>query len=144
MYRRSLILLFVLVSASFTARAVPPDRLAPLLGTWRFTSVNGHPIDRPFYMQFAADGFATTWPAPKHWGDSKGISQGKYRVQGQRIYIDSGSGQPDLPARYQLKGDQLTIINDDGNRMLYRRLAQKLEPGLLENGKAAGYLKNPW
>ena len=94
---------------------------------------HGSPLFRlsnPKWLQFCANGTVASWPAPKGWADAKGVSRGEHAVKRQRLVIDTRSG---WGARFRIGADRLTMISGNGDQMLYRRLAQGLEPGKLED-----------
>jgi hypothetical protein len=113
-----------------------------ILGTWRWVSTDGHPVTQPFYVRYEANRQATTWPAPKGWADSKGVSRGRYYVAHGQLILESGAGQNNPKSHLRIKGHWMLLTTDEGHRLLYRRVDAPIEPGRLENGSRAGYAKH--
>lgn len=137
-------LIFLFLALAASAHANPPEKSNPLIGTWRWISVNGHSVERqPFYMKFNADGTSASWPSPKGWGDKNGVSHGKYSIKNKRIILELGDGKQNPAAPFEIKGDELIMRGDEDARLLYRRVTPAPAEGKLENGRPAGFFKDP-
>jgi hypothetical protein len=114
-----------------------------LIGTWRWVSIDDRRIDQPFYARYYPNGKAATWPAPRSWSDSKGVSRGRYTVTNGTLVLKTDRGQDDPKTRIQIRGSGMTLTTDENHRLGYRRVVPNIEPGRLETGAPAGVLQNP-
>ncbi len=113
-----------------------------VVGTWRWVSVNGKRVPEPFYIRYYANGTLASWPAPKSWSDSKGVSRGHYAITNGFLVLKTGS--TDSPkSRIQIQKDQMKFKTGEGVQLIYQRVLPTVEPGRLENGAPAGYAKHP-
>jgi hypothetical protein len=120
--------------------AVEPTKAEKeIVGTWRFISVDGREIPNEFYMKFAPDGTAQSWPAPHEgkFNTKNGISTGGYRIDEDFFYIVKEKTE-DIKSRYKLSGDSFTMTTDKGNVLVYHRVKNPPKPGELKADQASG------
>ncbi len=95
------------------------------IGTWQWITVDGDPAPFEFYVRLYSDGNAATWPTP--FGEP---TRGAYSLENGRFLI--GDGGPSCAI--EIRGDTMTLVTDDNNKLVYRRLMADLEPGTLRDG----------
>ena len=135
--------LTLVVALALSACASPPMSSDPaIIGTWRWVSVDGRRVEQPFYARYYPNGKAVTWPAPKSWSDSKGVSRGRYSVSNGYLVLETGSGPDNPKSRVRIQKDEMTLTTDEGHRLLYRRVIPPLEPGRLADGSPAGFAQH--
>ena len=129
MFQRLFILLLLGFALCHPASAKPPPLNTAIVGTWRWASVNGRPVDKPFYLRYDADGTCSSWPVPKDWPNKNGVSYGKYSVADGKLILDTGSGKFDPKSKLVIQGDQMTLTTEDSDQMIYRWIVPTLDPG---------------
>jgi len=81
-------------------------------------------------VRYYADGTAATWPAPEGWSTTtNGVSHGRYHLEGEFLVLETGAGKDDPKSRMTITGDEMVLITDESNRLVYRRVVPDLEPG---------------
>jgi hypothetical protein len=99
------------------------------VGTWRWVSVDKQRVQEPFHIRLYADGTSASWPAPEGWSTTNGISHGRYHLDGEFLVIETGEAKYDPKTHMEIRGDEMILINDESNRLVYRRVVPDLEPG---------------
>ena len=121
--------------ALFLTACAPSPSTKPLaiqsgpVGTWRWVSVDKQQVTEPFHIRYYADGASVSWPAPEGWSTTNGVSHGRYHLEGSFLVIETGEGTNDPRVHLEIKGDEMVLINDESNRLVYRRVVPDLEPG---------------
>jgi hypothetical protein len=100
-----------------------------IVGTWQRVSVDQQVITNPFFMRFYTNGLAATWPAPSGFSIAKGVSYGGYHFEGAFLVIETGAGKNDPKTKIEIRGDEMTMISDETNRLIYHRIVPDLQPG---------------
>jgi hypothetical protein len=137
------ILRAILVALALSACASPPAaNHTEIIGTWRWVSVSGRRIDQQFYARYSSDGKAVTWPAPKGWSDSEGVSRGRYSLSNGYLILAPDSGADAPKARIHIQNDQMTLTTDEGYQLVFRRIVPPVEPGRLADGSPAGFAQH--
>ena len=138
------LLRLVSLALVFSACASPPaSSEANVVGTWHWLGVDGQRVPEPFYIRYYPNGKSASWPAPKSWSDTKGVSRGGYSIANGYLILETGRGADNPKSRIQIDKDLMTLTTDEGHRLIYRRLATPIEPGKLEDGSPAGFAKHP-
>lgn len=101
---------------------------ASLIGTWRLVSMNDpkgtvHPVNKPFFMRFYANGESASWPTP-----IAPISRGKYTFVDGQLTLPDAPRAGSLPVR--VTETEMSYTTNDGG-CVYRRVTPDLEPGQL-------------
>lgn len=104
-------------------------KLSGLVGTWRWVQVDRQPIEHPFYIRYYVDGTALTWPAPAGWSTTNGVSHGRYHLHKKLLIVETGAGKADPKSVMEIRGSELVLVNEESNRLIYRRVIPDLEPG---------------
>ena len=119
-----------LVGCAQTSTTTTTTAQPSLVGTWRWISVDGRPMEGPFYVRYYSNGAAATWPAPKGWPTTtNGVSYGRYHLEGEFLLLETGAGKDDPKAHMEIRGDEMTLMNNESNRLVYRRVVPELAPG---------------
>lgn len=109
-----------------------------VVGTWQWVRVDQQAIKEPFFVRYYPDGRAATWPAPAGWGTTtNGVSYGGYHLAGAFLVIETGAGTNDPKTQVKIKGNEMILISDESNRLIYRRIVPDLEPGKLLPGQVS-------
>jgi hypothetical protein len=103
-----------------------------LVGTWRWDSITEgasgteHTVTEAFFMRFYANGTLATWPTPWHE-----VSHGRFDVKdGKLVLLDLPTvGSKTIPM--SIKNGKLTMVNEDGDAVVYHRILPNLDPGQL-------------
>ena len=106
-----------------------PKTSSAIVGTWQWVRVDQQAIPYPFFMRFYSNGTSATWPAPDGFSTTNGISHGGYHFEGALMVIETGAGKDDPKAKVEIKGDEMTMIGDETNRLIYHRVVPDLQPG---------------
>jgi hypothetical protein len=133
MMRHSFIFLAI-AAATLTSCAQSSTNSAPkissaIVGTWQWVSVDQLVITNPFFMKFYSNGLAATWPAPRGFALAKDVSFGRYHFEGAFLVTETGAGTNDPKVKIEIRGDEMTMINDATNRCVYHRIVPDLQPG---------------
>jgi hypothetical protein len=80
-------------------------------------------------MGFYSNGLVASWPAPRGFALAKDVSFGFYHFEGAFLVIDTGAGTNNPKDRIEIRGDEMTIINDVTNQCIYHRIVPDLKPG---------------
>jgi hypothetical protein len=121
----SVVVLAGCVGTSTTVSSKHPG----LVGTWKWISMDQEIVKSPFYIRYYPDGAAATWPAPRGWSDTNGVSRGRYHLEGQFLVLETGQGKDDPRTRMKVTGDELVLVSNESNRLVYHRVVPDLEPG---------------
>lgn len=97
-----------------------------LQGTWQWIRFDQAQVHDPFYIRFYSDGRAATWPALKEY---------VYQINGKFLMIGAGANQSHARVKFQLKGDELTMIDPHTNQFIYHRVVPDLLPGQFMPGQ---------
>ena len=124
-----IVLAFVAINLAGCAVGLRSPSKASVVGTWQWVAVDQHPVKEPFFIRYYPDGKATTWPAPAGWSTTNGVSYGTYHLSGRSLVLETGAGTNDPKIQIQVKGDKMTLINDESNHLTYRRVVPDLQPG---------------
>ena len=100
-----------------------------IIGTWQWVRVDQQAVPNPFFMRFYTNGTAVTWPAPDGFSTTNGVSHGGYHFDGALLVIETGAGKNDPKSKVEIKGDEMTMIGDETNRLIYHRVVPDLQPG---------------
>lgn len=117
----------------------PPEKNMDIVGTWQWVLDNGTPVNRPFYVRYYPNGKISSWPSPKNWSDSKGVSHGRYSVAKNFLTLEIGSSTNNPKSRLEIKDHEMLITTVTGHQLGYRRITPALTPGKLPDGKPAGF-----
>jgi hypothetical protein len=121
---------------SATSPATQPS--SSIVGTWQWVRVDQQAVNEPFYVRYYPDGTACTWPAPSGWTTTtNGVSHGRYHLTGEFLVIETGAGTNDPKTHVEIKSNEMTLISDESNRLLYHRVVPDLEPGKLQPGQVS-------
>ena len=110
------------------------DTISPrsrIVGTWRRMSIDGRRVTGSHYIRYYSDGTSAWWPAPAGKFSTNGVTYTRYQVDGNVLNSDP---RPDslMNHRYSLlkfRGDTMTVIGEETDRSIYRRVVPDLEPG---------------
>lgn len=105
-----------------------------LVGTWRWVRVDRQPIEKPFYVRYYPNGATASWPAPEGWSTTNGVSHGRYHLEQKLLVVETGAGKDDPKSRMEIKNDEMVLINDGPNRLIYHRVVPDLQPGKFPTG----------
>ena len=108
-----------------------------IVGTWQWVRVDQQAVKEPFFVRYYADGKAATWPAPNGWSTTNGVSHGGYHLDGNFLVIETGEGTNDPKSQIQIRGNEMTLINDESNRLIYHRVVPDLQPGKFLPGQVS-------
>jgi hypothetical protein len=128
-------ILFAFATVAFTSFAQnstnsPNKTTNSIVGTWQWVRVDKQAITEPFFIRYYTNGAAATWPAPDSWGTTtNGVSHGGYHLEGEFLVIETGAGKNDPKAKIEIRGDEMTVIGDETNHLIYHRVVPDLEPG---------------
>jgi hypothetical protein len=100
-----------------------------IIGTWQWVRLDQQAVPNPFFMRFYTNGTAATWPAPGGFSTTNGVSRGGYHFEGALLVIETGAGKNDPKCKVEIRGDEMTVIGDETNRLSYHRIVPDLEPG---------------
>ena len=122
-------------AASSTTSSTPSSSI---VGTWQWVRVDQQAIKEPFYVRYYPDGRAATWPAPAGWSTTtNGVSYGGYHLAGEFLVIETGAGTNDPKTQIKIRGNEMTLINDESNRLIYHRIVSDLQPGKFLPGQVS-------
>jgi hypothetical protein len=119
----------LLAGCASSASTKSSPKQSGLIGTWRWIRVDQQRVTQPFHMRFYPDGTAVTWPAPEGYSTAKGVSHGRYHLEGDFLVIETGEGQSNPKAHMEIEGDEMVLINEESHRLIYHRVVPDLEPG---------------
>jgi hypothetical protein len=119
----------VLASCKQNSTTAVNNTSSSIVGTWQWIRVDQQTIKNPFFMRFYSNGTSATWPAPNGFSTTNGISHGGYHFEGTLLVIETGAGKNDPKAKIEIKGDEMTMIGDETNQLIYHRIVPDLEPG---------------
>src|SRR5438552_13134608 len=106
-----------------------------LVGTWQWIRVDQQPVKQPFYVRYYPDGTAATWPAPEGWPTTvRGVSRGRYHLDGDFLVLETGAGKNDPQSRMEIKGNEMILTTGESNTLVYHRIVPTLEPGKIRSG----------
>jgi hypothetical protein len=108
-----------------------------LVGTWKWASVDGKAVSKPFYLRLSADHAGVSWPTPADWSSAvNGVSKGTWSLQGNSFTIDTTQNGDPHKSRIELKDGTMVLTTEDGVHLLYRRIAGDFAPGKLDPSTA--------
>ena len=137
MRHSSIVLAFVAITLAGCAAGSRSSSNASVVGTWQWAAVDQQPVKEPFFIRYYPDGKAATWPAPAGWSTTNGVSYGGYHLSGRFLVIETGAGTNDPKTQIHIKGNEMILINDESNRLTYRRVVPDLQPGKLPPGQVS-------
>ncbi|MCD6050146.1 MAG: hypothetical protein K0Q55_1549 [Verrucomicrobia bacterium] len=120
----------------------PQQKNTAIIGTWQWVLDNGNPVSHLFYVRYYPNGKIASWPSPKDWSDSKGVSHGRYSVADGFLFLGTGSGANTAKSRAEIQGQELIVTTSTGQQLVYRRINPAIEPGKLANGSPAGFAQH--
>src|SRR5436309_14766903 len=90
-----------------------------LVGTWQSIRVDQQPVKQPFYVRYYPDGTAATWPAPEGWPTTvRGVSRGRYHLDGDFLVLETGAGKNDPKSRMEIKGNEMILTTGESNTLI--------------------------
>src|SRR6266550_2172946 len=117
------LLAFLVAGCASPPPTKPSSNQPGLVGTWRWIRVDDRKAPQRFHVRYYADGTAATWPAPAGWSTTtNGVSHGRYHLDGEFLVIETGAGKDDPKTRMTINGDEMVLINEESNRLVYRRV----------------------
>ena len=116
-----------------------PQKNTGIIGTWQWVLDNGSPVSQLFFIRYYANGKAASWPSPKDWSDSKGVSHGRYSVTNNILIIETGSAANNPKSQIEIQDQDMLVTTASGHQLVYRRVTPGIDPGKLPNGKPAGF-----
>jgi len=134
----SIIFVFAVVALTSFAQSatnVVTKASSSIVGTWQWVRVDQQAIPYPFFMRFYSNGTAATWPALDGFSTTNGVSRGGYHFEGVYLVTETGAGTNDPKSKVEIKGDEMTMIGDETNRLIYHRIVPDLEPGKFLPGR---------
>ena len=93
--------------------------------------MDGRRVTSPHFIRYYSDGTCAWWPALEAKFSTNGVTYTRYRVEGDVLDTDPN---PDSLTfhRYKVlkfKRDTMTVIGEESDRYVYRRVIPDLEPG---------------
>lgn len=117
----------------------PEQKNTDIIGTWQWVLDDGTPVSQSFYVRYYSNGKVASWPSPKDWSDSKGVSYGRYSVVKNFLSLETSSGANTPKSRLQIADQEMLITTASGRQLGYRRVTPAPAPGKLPDGKPAGF-----
>ena len=129
------VLALLLAGCASTPPTVSSTTETGVVGTWQWIRVDQQPVKEQFYVRYYPDGTAATWPAPKGWPTTvRGVSRGRYHLDGDFLVLETGAGKNDPKSRMEIKGNEMFLSTGESNTLIYHRIVPPLEPGKLRSG----------
>ncbi len=120
----------------------PPQKNTVIIGTWQWVLDDGNPVSQLLYVRYYPNGKIASWPSPKDWSDSKGVTHGRYSVADGSLVIATGSAANYSQSRAEIQGQELIITTSTGRQLVYSRVTPTIEPGKLADGSRAGFVQH--
>ncbi len=128
-----IILVLLLAGCASPYSPDPASQQSGIVGTWRWVSSDGKQVTTPYHIRYYADGKLAWWPALEAKYSSNGVTYTRYRLEGTVMDTDP-DGDLDRPPfhrfkKVKIRGDKMTVIGEESDENVYRRLVPDLEPG---------------
>jgi hypothetical protein len=127
---RNLSIILAFLAAAVTSFGQTTTNLTKsIVGTWQWVRVDQKRVLIPFFMRFYSNGTSASWPAPNGFSTTNGVSRGGYHFEGALLVLETGAGKRDPKCKLEITGDQMTVIGEETNHLIYHRVVPDLEPG---------------
>jgi hypothetical protein len=123
-------LVILLTGCTSTPSAKPLPTQSGLVGTWQLVRVGKQRVTTPHHIRYYADGTYAWWPAIEAKFSTKGITYGRYHLEGKFLVVEAVEGNLDSKDYMDIRGDKMIIIGGhESERNIYHRVVPDLEPG---------------
>ena len=91
--------------------------------------MDGRLVTSPFYVRYYPDGRSAFWPPIEAKFATNGATLGRYTVDGSFLISEPREKVIHAYSRATIKGDVMTIVGEESEHYVYKRVVPDLEPG---------------